>query len=53
MCAPNSGERKLTELDFIRLRKFTAGGPFPQLVEILKDAELLPSQSIQPDVVTT
>ena len=52
MRAPNSGERKLTELDFIRLQKFTAAGTFPQLADILNDAELLPSQCIPPDVVT-
>lgn len=52
MLAPNSGERKFTELDFIRLKKFTAAGTFPQLADILDDAELLPSPSIPPDVIT-
>jgi hypothetical protein len=31
MRVPNSGDRKLTELDFIRLKKFIAAGTFPQL----------------------
>jgi regulator of nucleoside diphosphate kinase len=52
MRAPISGERKLTELDFIRLQKFTAPGTFPELADILNEAELLPSRSIPPDVVT-
>jgi regulator of nucleoside diphosphate kinase len=52
MRAPTSGERKLTELDFIRLKKFTAPGTFPALADILNEAELLPSQCIPPDVVT-
>jgi regulator of nucleoside diphosphate kinase len=52
MRARNSGERKLTELDFVRLKKFTAAGMFPQLAGILNDAELLPSRSMPPDVVT-
>jgi regulator of nucleoside diphosphate kinase len=52
MRAPHSGERKLTDLDFIRLRKFTAAGAFPQLAAILDDAQLLPPRAIPPDVVT-
>ena len=38
MRVPNSAERKLTELDFIRLKKFTAAGTFPQLADILDTA---------------
>ena len=38
MRLPNSAERKLTELDFIRLKKFTAVGTFPQLADSLDDA---------------
>jgi regulator of nucleoside diphosphate kinase len=52
MRAPTCGERKLTELDFIRLKKFTAAGAFPQLADILDDAQLLPSRAIPPDIVT-
>src|SRR4051812_9739568 len=52
MRAPNPGERKLTELDFVRLKKFTAAGAYPQLAEILDEAELLPSAAIASDVVT-
>jgi regulator of nucleoside diphosphate kinase len=52
MRAPNSGERKLTELDFIRLKKFTAAGAFPQLSDILNEADLVASRSIPADVVT-
>lgn len=52
MRAPLSGERKLTELDYVRLRKFTAAGAFPQLAEILNDAQFLPPHTIPLDVVT-
>lgn len=52
MRAPTCGERRLTELDFIRLKKFTAPGTFPELVDILNEAQLLPSRSLPPDVVT-
>lgn len=50
MRAPNSGERKLTELDFIRPKKFTAAGTFPRLADILDDAQLLPSRAVPPAV---
>lgn len=52
MRAPNSSERKLGELDFLRLEKLTAAGAFPPLTEILNDAEVLAPQAIPPDVVT-
>ena len=52
MRAPTCGERRLTELDFIRLKKFTAPGTFPELADILNEAQLLPSRSLPPDVVT-
>ena len=52
MRTPLSGERKLTELDHIRLSKFTAAGAVPQLAAILDEAQLLPSHAIPPDVVT-
>ncbi|MDB5900829.1 MAG: transcription elongation factor GreAB [Ramlibacter sp.] len=48
----NFGERKLTELDFTRLKKFTAAGAMPQLEEILNEADVVPSSAIPPDVVT-
>lgn len=52
MRAPHTGERKLTELDFARLQKFTAAGTFPKLADLLTESQLLPSQCIPPDVVT-
>jgi regulator of nucleoside diphosphate kinase len=52
MRAPLSGERKLTELDFVRLKKFTAAGTFPQLADLLNDAELVASPAVPADVVT-
>ena len=52
MHASNFGERKLTELDFTRLKKFTARGALPQLDDILDEADVVPAQAIPPDVVT-
>jgi regulator of nucleoside diphosphate kinase len=52
MRATHSGERKFTELDFIRLKKFTAAGTFPQLADLLNESEPVPSRCIPPDVVT-
>lgn len=52
MRASNFGERKLTELDFTRLKKFTAAGAMPQLDDILDEAEVVPPQAIPADVVT-
>lgn len=52
MRASNCGERKLGELDFIRLKKYTAAGAFPQLDEILSEAEVVPAHAIPRDVVT-
>jgi regulator of nucleoside diphosphate kinase len=52
MHASNHGERRLTELDFTRLKKFTSGGALPQLVELLDEADVVPAQSIPGDVVT-
>ena len=48
----NFGERKLTELDFTRLSKFTAAGAMPQLADILNEAEVVHASVIPPDVVT-
>jgi regulator of nucleoside diphosphate kinase len=49
---PQAPERKLTELDFARLNKLVAAGAPPQLDELLCDAEVVPSRSVPPDVVT-
>lgn len=43
-----SGERQLTELDFVRLSKLAGA----QLPEALHTADLVPSREIAPDVVT-
>ena len=45
-------ERKLTELDFARLKRFTAGGAVPRLAELLDDADVVAPQAIPGDVVT-
>ncbi len=52
MPAPTLDQRQLTELDFIRLKKLAAAGTFPQLVDLLHEAELVSSRSIPADVVT-
>ena len=52
MRTPNFGERSVTELDFVRLKKFTAAGALPQLDDILDEAEVVPAQAIPADVVT-
>ena len=52
MRASNFGERKLTELDFTRLRKFTAAGALPQLGDLLDEADVVPARAIPADVVT-
>lgn len=43
-----TGERQLTELDFVRLSKLAG----TQLPEALHTADLVPSREIAPDVVT-
>lgn len=48
----NFGERKLTELDHIRLTRLTAAGAMPQLADILDEAQVVPAQAIPADVVT-
>ena len=48
----NFGERKLTELDHIRLTRLTAAGAMPQLADLLDEALVVPAQAIPPDVVT-
>jgi regulator of nucleoside diphosphate kinase len=52
MRASNTGERKLTELDFTRLRKFTAAGAMRPLADLLDEADVLPAQAIPADVIT-
>jgi len=52
MRASNAGERRLTELDFIRLSKFTAAGLMPQLRGVLDEADVMPARAIPADVVT-
>ena len=52
MRASNFGERKLTELDFTRLMKFTAAGALPQLGDLLDEADVVPARAIPQDVVT-
>lgn len=49
---PHPGERKLTELDFTRLQKFTAAGALPQLHDLLDEAAVVSPQAIPADVVT-
>ena len=48
----NDGERKLTELDFTRLKRLTAANAMPQLVDLLDEADVVPPRAIPPDVVT-
>jgi regulator of nucleoside diphosphate kinase len=52
MQTPNFGERKLTELDYTRLKKIAAGGALPQLDDILDEADVVPARSIPAEVVT-
>lgn len=52
MHAPDCGERKLTELDFVRLNKLVAAGAVPQLADVLDEAEVVPARAIPADVVT-
>lgn len=52
MHATNAGERRLTELDFVRLSRFTAAGLMPQLRGVLDEADVVPARAIPPDVVT-
>jgi regulator of nucleoside diphosphate kinase len=52
MPTPTFGERKLTELDFTRISKFTGAGALPQLADLLDEAEVVPAQAMPADVVT-
>jgi regulator of nucleoside diphosphate kinase len=52
MHTPNFGERKLTELDFTRLKRLTAADATRQLDDLLAEADVVPARAIPPDVVT-
>lgn len=52
MHATLQGERKLTELDFARLRRLSPGEIPDELDEILDEAEQVDPRSIPPDTVT-
>jgi regulator of nucleoside diphosphate kinase len=52
MHVSNFDERMLTELDFIRLKKFVDANATPQLHELLHEAEVVPGPAIPADVVT-
>lgn len=45
-------QRQLTQLDFVRLQKLRLAGDFPQLVELLDEAEVVESRDVSQDVVT-
>jgi regulator of nucleoside diphosphate kinase len=45
-------ERRLTRLDFARLKKLTLAGTFPELVELLDEADVVDSSEVPHDVVT-
>lgn len=48
----NSLERELTELDYVRLRKLSAGNATPELAQVLDNADVVPGREIDPTVVT-
>jgi regulator of nucleoside diphosphate kinase len=52
MHTPNPGERKLTELDFTRLKKIAAHGGLSELDDILDEADVVPGQAVPAEVVT-
>ena len=52
MSKPICVERKLTELDFARLKKLTLTDPASELFELLRDAEEVDPKEMPPDVVT-
>jgi regulator of nucleoside diphosphate kinase len=52
MIALHSGERTLTELDFVRLQRLSRAAASPRLARILGEAEVVPSDQVPPDVVT-
>jgi regulator of nucleoside diphosphate kinase len=52
MRGSNLSERKLTELDFRRLHRFTAAGAMPLLLDLLNEADVVPATAIPADVVT-
>ena len=52
MQTSTSGERKLTELDFTRLTRFTAKGAMAPLADLLDEADIVRPQAMPADVVT-
>jgi regulator of nucleoside diphosphate kinase len=52
MHAISLGERKLTELDAVRLRRFTAAGVLPHLSDLLDEADTIAPRAIPADVIT-
>lgn len=52
MPAFETTERQLTELDFARLRKLVVATLHPDLADVLMSADVLPSRTIDPDIVT-
>ncbi|MGE4243936.1 GreA/GreB family elongation factor [Ramlibacter sp.] len=52
MSTPHPVERKLTQLDFIRLKKFVRSGEAPVLEDLICDADVVPGDTIPPEVVT-
>lgn len=46
------GERKLTELDFTRLARFTTKGAMAPLADLLDEADIVRPEAIPADVVT-
>jgi regulator of nucleoside diphosphate kinase len=52
MTMPMDGERKLTRVDFGRLRRLLAASPAPALEDLLAEAEVVDSREMPADVVT-
>ncbi len=52
MHAPIAAERKLTHLDFTRLRKLVPAGLPAELDALLNEADVLDPRNIAPDVIT-
>ena len=52
MTMPIYGERRLTRMDFSRLRRLHAAGLAPQLEDLLAEAEVMDPKEMPADVVT-
>jgi hypothetical protein len=50
MTMPMDGERKLTRVDFGRLRRLLAASPAPALEDLLAEAEVVDSREMPADV---